>query len=188
MKKRHNFIYKNFLMALKDLKKIKNYFIFSLVLFFSFSIIGIIFPHILEDKILELIKSLIVKTEGLNLIELFIFITSNNIQVSFFGMILGIFLGIIPSLALIVNGYVLGFVINRSIASEGIFIIWRLFPHGIFEIPAVLIGTSLGIKLGTDFKNIQKNFKSSLRIFILILIPLLVIAGIIESFLVGLIS
>lgn len=188
MKKRYNFIYSNFLIALKDLKKLINYFIFSLVLFFLFSIIGIIFPHILEDKIIELIKSLIDKTDGLNILELFIFITSNNIQVSFFGMILGIFLGIIPTLTLIVNGYVLGFVLNKSIASEGIFIIWRLFPHGIFEIPAVLISTSLGIKIGTNFKNIKKNFKSSLRIFILIVIPLLVIAGIIESILVGLIN
>ncbi len=188
MKKRYNFIYQNFLTALKDLRKLRNYFIFSLVLFFLFSIIGIVFPHILEDKILELIKSLINKTDGLNVIELFIFITSNNIQVSFFGMILGIIFAIIPTLTLIINGYVLGFVINRSIVSEGIFIIWRLFPHGIFEIPAVLISTSLGIKIGTDFKNIKKNLKSALRIFILIVVPLLVIAGIIESILVGLIN
>ena len=118
------------------------------------------------------------------MIDLFVFITSNNIQVSFFSMILGILFGIIPTLTLIVNGYVLGFVINKSIASEGIFIIWRLFPHGIFELPAVLISISLGIKLGTDLKNFRKNIKSSLITFILVVVPLLVIAGIIESLLV----
>lgn len=184
MKKKYNFIYENFLFALKDLKKIKNYFIFSIITFFLFVIIGIIFPNFFEKQILNLINSLIKKTEDMNFISLFVFITANNLQVSFIGMILGILFGIIPAITLIVNGYVLGFVINRAIASEGIFIIWRLFPHGIFELPAVLISISLGIRLGIDLKNFKKNIKSSLIIFILIVIPLLIIAGIIESFLV----
>jgi stage II sporulation protein M len=187
MREKYNFIYKNFLISLKELKKLRNYFIFSLILFFSFSIIGMIFPHFFEDKIIDLIKSLIEKTENLNIFELFVFITANNIQVAFIGIIFGVLFGIVPTLALIVNGYVLGFIINKSIISEGIFIIWRLFPHGIFEIPAVLISTSIGIRLGTDLKNFKKNLKSSIRIFILIIVPLLVIAGIIESLLVVLI-
>jgi stage II sporulation protein M len=162
-------------------EKIKNYLIFSITIFFLFAIIGIIFPHFFENRILELINSLIKKTEGMNFIDLFVFITANNIQVSFVGIILGILFGIIPVLTLITNGYVLGFVINKSIASEGIFIIWRLFPHGIFELPAVFISISLGIKLGTDLKNSKKNIKSALITFILVVVPLLVIAGMIES-------
>ena len=71
---------------------------------------------------------------------------------------------------------------------EGIFILWRLLPHGIFEIPAILISTSLGIRLGTDFKNFKKNLKSAIRVFLLIIVPLLVIAGIIEGLFIGLVS
>ena len=85
------------------------------------------------------------------------FIFLNNIQSAFLGFILGIIFGIIPLTILIVNGYILGFVMNKSVAVEGILIIWRLVPHGIFEIPAILISTSLGIKLGTDLRNFKKN-------------------------------
>jgi stage II sporulation protein M len=185
---KHNYIYRNFLLALKDIKKLKTYFIFSLTIFLLFTIIGLVFPTFFTEKILELIKDLINQTRGLSTLELISFITSNNIQVAFFGMIFGILLGILPFLALVVNGYVLGFVANQAIAIDGIFVLWRLLPHGIFEIPAILISTALGIRLGTDLKNIKKNFISSIRIFLLIVIPLLVIAGLIEGLFIGLAS
>jgi len=186
MKQKHNYIYTNFLIAIKDLKKIKTYFLFSLTIFLLFTIIGLIFPDFFKDKILELIRSLISQTQDLSILQLISFITANNIQVAFFGIIFGIIFGILPIVALVVNGYVLGFVANQAIAAEGIFVLGRLLPHGIFEIPAILISTALGIRLGTDLKNIKKNFLSSIRIFLLIIIPLLVIAGIIEGTLIGL--
>tara|TARA_Y100000310_G_scaffold329934_1_gene400645 strand:+ start:832 stop:1407 length:576 start_codon:yes stop_codon:yes gene_type:complete len=185
---KHNYIYHNFKLAIRDLKKIKNYFIFSLLIFFLFSIIGLIFPNFFTEEILALIKSLIEKTQGMSTLQLISFITANNIQVAFFSVILGIFFGILPTLALIVNGYVLGFVAYQSILEGGITVLWRLLPHGIFEIPAILISTSLGIRLGTDFKNLKKNAISSIRIFLLIVVPLLVIAGLIEGFFIGLVG
>jgi uncharacterized membrane protein SpoIIM required for sporulation len=93
-------------------------------------------------------------------------------------------------------------VINQSVAIEGPLIIWRLFPHGIFEIPAVLISVSLGLRLGMflffwkseveEVKGVEvgiwSEFKKwlmqSLRIFIFVVVPLLVIAGIIEGILI----
>jgi len=227
-----NFIYDNYLKAKKDLKKIKDYFWFSFFLFFFITIIGFLFPIFYEDKILEIIKSLIAKTQGLNLFELISFIMHNNIQSSFIGMILGIFLGVIPLGVLTINAYILGYVINKTVAIEGFQILWRLLPHGIFEIPAILISLALGLKLGISImfncikdyskkistlnitllillsiivfpiafliympltlinKNLRKKFyeniKNSIRIFIFIVIPLLVIAGIIEGLLIWL--
>jgi len=164
------------------------YFIFSLLVFFIFTVIGLIFPYFFEDKILALIKNLIDQTKDLSTSELIIFITSNNVKVAFFGIVLGILFGILPTLALIINGYVLGFVAYRAILEGGIIVLWRLLPHGIFEIPAILISTAIGIKLGTDLRNLGKNFKSAIRIFIFIILPLLIIAGIIEGMLIGLAS
>jgi len=188
MKKRENYIYRNFKLALKELKELKNFFYFSLAIFSLFTIIGLIFPTFFQEQIIELIKSLILQTQNLRPIELISFIMANNLKVAFFGMLLGIVFGIIPTLALVVNGYVLGFVLHRSILDQGIFIIWRLLPHGIFEIPAILISTSLGIKLGINLRNFKVNFKSALRIFIFIVVPLLVIAGIIEGLFIALLS
>ena len=187
-KKKDNYIYHNFKLAIKDIKKLKNYLIFSILVFSLFMVLGLIFPNFFEEQIRELIKTLIEKTQELSTLELISFIMTNNIQVAFFGIIFGIIFGILPTLGLIVNGYVLGFVAYHSILEEGIFILWRLLPHGIFEIPAILISTSLGIRLGTDFKNFKKNLKSAIRVFLLIVVPLLVIAGIIEGLFIGLVG
>ncbi len=225
-----NFIYKNFQIAFKDLKKIKSYFWFSFILFFVTGFFGFLFPVFFEEQILKIITELIKKTEGLGVFGLIRFIIANNTQSAFFGMILGIFLGIFPLGVLIVNGYVLGFVVSKTVALEGFLVMWRLLPHGIFEIPAILISVALGLRLGfllmydcmksynKDFgsfvigllmflsilffpiafliymvfvfrnielkKKVFKNFLDSFRIFILIVVPLLVIAGIIEGVLI----
>ena len=159
--------------------------------FFIFLIIGVfgfIFPNFFEEQIMQLILELIEQTEGLGVFELIGFILSNNIKSSFIGMICGIFLGIVPVLVLIVNGYVLGFVANKTVAIEGPLVLWRLFPHGIFEIPAVMISIGMGLKLGSfifyrkknteEFKELLKN---CLGVFIFIVVPLLIIAAVIEG-------
>jgi len=231
---KQNFIYNNFLTSIKDLKKIKSYFWFSLFIFFFIAFIGLLLPTFFEEEILNLIKNLIAQTEGLGPLGLISFIITNNIQSAFFGIILGVFLGVFPLAIIIINGYVLGFVANKSIAIGGFSILWRLFPHGIFEIPAILISIALGLWIGISLmyncikhykRNINnlnisllillsiiflplsfliyititltntklrkiflKNFSDSIRIFILIVIPLLVIAGIIEGFLIWFLS
>ena len=191
-----NFIYRHFKKALEDLHDIKPYFWFSFFSFFLISIIGFFLPIFFEEKILEILENLVNKTEGLGLIDLIVFIIANNIMSSFFSLILGIFLGIFPIGVIIVNAYILGFVANKTVVIEGFLVLWRLLPHGIFEIPAVLISVSLGIRLGflliynciKDYKNLRikflNNIKESIRIFLLIVVPLLVIAGIIEGLLI----
>jgi len=88
------------------------------------------------------------------------------------------------------NGYVVGFVLSKSVLDSGFSVIFNLFPHGIFELPAVFISLGMGLKLGFTFfqnnwkKKILKNLLNSLRVFVLIVFPLLIIAAIIESILI----
>ena len=123
-------------------------------------------------------------------IELIKFIFVNNIQSSFFGIIFGVFLGIFPVIGAIGNGYILGFVSLMAFEKEGIDVLLRLLPHGIFELPAVFISLGLGLKFGTFIfqKNKGELFKeyfwNSLRVFLFIVVPLLIIAAIIEGILV----
>ena len=232
--KNQNFLKKNLLISIKDLKKIKFYFFFSLILFFFITFIGLTLPIFFEEQILKLIEELIKQTQDLGFFELIWFIILNNTKSAFFGIILGIFLGIFPIAIIILNAYILGFVANKSIALGGFLVLWRLLPHGIFEIPAILISVALGIRLGIGLmkncifyynkkinnlnlsllifisilflpisfiiyfiltiketklkKNFYDNFILSLRIFIFIIIPLLIIAGIIEGSLIWLLS
>lgn len=103
------------------------------------------------------------------------------------GIILGGLFGVLPVLFSLYNGYILGFVGKLSVSAEGASSLLWLLPHGIFELPAVFISLGLGLKLGTFIfhKNKAEIFKEyiikSLKVFILIVIPLLIIAGIIEG-------
>lgn len=188
-------IYENFKLSLRYLKEIKNYIWFSLILFFGVGIFGYLFPVFFVEEILNLIKEIIAKTGGLGGIGLVRFIFLNNLKSSFFAMLFGVFFGIVPFIVIIVNGYVLGFVANNAVASEGVFVLWRLLPHGIFELPAVLISVAVGLRLGMflfvyrgggkweEFKNWLKD---AFRVFLFIIVPLLVVAAIIEGILIWL--
>lgn len=168
-------------------------FIFlSIAIFFLFFLIGFLIPipEILYNEILKILKEILSETENLSQIELIFYIIFNNIKSSFFGVIFGFIFGILPFIIAIANGYILGFVSFLSVNSEGIFSLWKLFPHGIFELPAIFISLGLGLKFGTFIfqKDKPKMFKeylfNSLRVFLLIVIPLLIIAGIIEGILI----
>ena len=187
--KTHKCYFKESLLYIKD---IKNYIYFTTTLFLLTAIIGFIFPNYFEEQILNFIRQLLELTKDMTAFELVEFITINNIRSSFMAMFFGIILGIVPFAVTIVNGYILGFVAHKTIAVEGIFTLWKLFPHGIFELPAIMISIAMGFKLGlfpftSKEKNKKKEFwnylKLSLTTFILIILPLLIIAGIIEGIL-----
>ncbi len=162
-KKAYNIIYSNFIKSFDYLKFLKTYILFSLVLLVSGMIVGLVFPDIFKEQVLRLIKELLKQTESLGPFELVSYIIFNNIKTSFLGIISGIFFSIVPAGILIVNGYVLGFVINKAIIAEGFLILWKLFPHGVFEIPAVIISIGAGIRLGVFpfyIENKKKGFFS----------------------------
>jgi stage II sporulation protein M len=175
--------------AFDFLKESKNYIYFSVLIFFIFSFIGFFFPipDSLREIIMNFIEELLLRTQDLSYGGLTWFILLNNLQSSFFGMVYGIFLGIFPIVASILNGYILGFVASEAVHSNGISILWRLFPHGIFELPALFISLGLGIKLGSfvlaknKMETLRIYIAKSLKTFLLIVIPLLIIAAIIEG-------
>ena len=130
------------------LKSSQKPILFIIVLFALSILIGVINADNLQDLINPLLKDIISKTENLNTIELIIYIFSNNALTSLVGILSGIFLGVMPLVTTITNGVILGYVMERTIQIAGLGEIWRLFPHGIFELPAVFISLGLGIKLG----------------------------------------
>lgn len=163
-------------------------FIFAIIgIFFALALIGFLVPvpSQFHDWLVSYIKEIVKETSGLSEINLISFIFFNNAKTSFFGIIFGILLGIFPVLISAFNGYVLGFVSRLSVNADGFLVLWRLLPHGIFELPAVFISMGIGTKLGFVLikgkKNFKENFYNALRTFIFIVIPLLIIAAIIEG-------
>ena len=178
------------------IKSCKTQIYWIVSLFFAFALIGFFVPISKEimDIILEYIKGILEQTKDMSMIQLMNFIFLNNLQASFFGLILGLFFGIAPVFFALFNGYVLGIVASLTVSQEGILSMLNLFPHGIFELPAVFISLGLGLKLGAFIfqKNkkefFKKNLSNSFRVFIFVIIPLLFIAAIIEGALIFLIK
>jgi stage II sporulation protein M len=169
----------------------RNYVFLVLGVFILSALVAVIFsvPSGIQVQIQNYIKEILEKTSGMNFFEMFFFIFLNNVKSSLIGMISGIVFGIPSLLVTIVNGYFLGFIAMLSVNSEGIFVLWRLFPHGIFELPAVFISLGLGIKIGFSFfqkkkESMKKILLKSLKVFAFVVLPLLFIAAIIESILI----
>lgn len=128
--------------------------LFITLLFLGSTLFGFLNANTLSPIIAPILKGLIEKTSGLSGLSLIIYIFINNALASFIGLVLGIFLGIFPLITTITNGVILGFVLERTVQSVSILQLWRLFPHGIFELPAVFISLGLGINLSlTMLKN-----------------------------------
>jgi len=186
----------NYKLCWKYLKESKIYFlIIILVLFFSI-LVGFFYPVFLIELIKKFIEEIIAKTQGMNFFQLFLFIFKNNFMTALFGIILGVFFGIIPIVMVFFNGYVLGFVAGFSFREFGLISLWRLLPHGIFEMPALILSLGLGLKLarfifaeyGTKKQVLKYDLENSLRVFLFVILPLLLIAGLIETALIFLLG
>lgn len=138
----------------------------------------------------EILKELMLKIRGLGLWETIGFILQNNAQSAFLGLFLGILLGIFPVINTISNGIILGYVMKGVFISGGISEFWKILPHGVFELPAIIISLALGLKLGMFVfskkrkEELLERLKNSFFIFIFIVLPLLIVAAIVEGILI----
>jgi stage II sporulation protein M len=199
MANKKNFFQREYNLCWDYLKSIKKYIYFSIGVFVFFSFVGffIPLPKIFYEKILETLMEILLKTEGLGTFGMINFIFFNNVQVSFLVFVFGIFFGILPFFSAIFNGLVLGIVGFMSVEIGGFLTLWKILPHGIFELPAVFISLGMGLKLGLWWiiepvpKVKKKNYfwkiiLNSIKVFILVVVPLLLIGAIIEGYLISL--
>jgi len=122
---------------------------------------------------------------------IFVLIALNNSIKAFLMMLMGVLWGVIPVLFILLNGYAIGIVVSVAIVETGLIpIILGTFPHGILEIPAILLAASYGVWLGEMFaKRLRKkeavfgvHVKNALGKFMKVILPILVGAAFIETF------
>ena len=121
-----------------------------------------------------------------------IFIFIKNISAVLLSFIFSPILCLLPILALVLNGWLLSFV-SAIVAQEKSlgFVLAALLPHGIFELPALIIGEAAALSFGTMVimaliskerrKLLLPNLKQNLR-YIMVACVLLVPAAIIETY------
>ena len=155
--------------------------------------IGLMAPSIVGGIRDRVIAGLLEKISSLSLFETILFIFKTNLTSAFFSILLGVFLGAFPVLVITINGLLVGSVLREAIAKAGSSAVaWRVLPHGIFEIPAILIACALGIRIGLSvserpfLKAMGVRYREALLVFVFVVLPLLLVAATIEGTLVHL--
>ncbi|MFA4817289.1 MAG: stage II sporulation protein M [Parcubacteria group bacterium] len=126
-----------------------------------------------------------------NSFSIFLFIFLNNALKALIILILGILFGLVPLFFVFINGFAIGmivFVALQKIGAEKVFL--GLAPHGILELPAILLAAGYGMWLGSVFYRSLKYgepFKTAffwaLKKYFKVILPLLFLAAIIEAYL-----
>ena len=173
------------------LKESRWYVVFALGVFAVMFLVGFTYPQFFRAEIFDFIEGLRAMFEGKGVADMIGIIFFNNLKASFFAVVLGIGIGIFPLVTVVINGYLLGFVSREAVNIGGLSALLLLVPHGIFELPAVIFSIGIGLKIGGDMfsgdagKKLEYNIKESLRFFVLVVFPLLVVAAVIEGLLIG---
>ena len=126
--------------------------------------------------------------------SVFLFILLNNLIATWLTLLLGVAFGILPVVAVGFNGFLLGVLFREAarIAGYGQATL-HILPHGVFEIPALLRAAAYGLWIGMAVlervrahggRDIKGQLKHALRRYVAVVVPLLVIAAVVETALV----
>ena len=163
--------------------------IFCIILFFLSSFLGYFYvsvnPSAGEERMLEIAEEFSFIFE-LTSLELFLVIFANNALVTLVVMFLGVFFGIIPFLFVLFNGFILGILSYFVLEQVGVLpLLLGILPHGIIEIPVAMIAAAFGMLLGLNMIRREKILiKEAFFFYLKVILPLLFVASLIESFLV----
>ncbi|MFC1947639.1 stage II sporulation protein M [Chloroflexota bacterium] len=173
----------------------RKWILISAVLFIFGLLLGLIIPtegaglFLAEATSLDEMAGIIAP---LPQIAVFIFILLKNISVIVFSFILSPLLCIVPVITLVLNGGVIGLVSAIIMEEESLpFLLAGLLPHGILELPALIMGEAVAFSFGIAVlqgifgkdkqDKIKSNLKNNLK-YLAISAGLFLAAAVIETF------
>ncbi len=192
MIKMHNVSNKE--QALQYIRDIRREIGSMFLLFVISAVIGymaaIMYPDIVM-KSLEELEGLVELLKNLSLIQIMFLIFLNNALKSLFILVLGVGLGIVPFFFIAYNGYFLGIFSHKILMEQGfVYLVAGLLPHGIIEIPMVVVSAAIGMRLGLkglaslkgESVHLKEEMITGIKFFFYWIMPLLFIAAVVETF------
>jgi stage II sporulation protein M len=138
-------------------------------------------PTQAEELVAPLVE-LARRLQGMGPLALILAIFFRNAVVVGLTMLSGVLLGVVPLAAALANGMLAGYIIGLSPQN-----FWMVLPHGIFELPAAFIGWGLGVWCGMwafhppRWQTLRSRLGRSIRLYFILLLPLLAVAAVIEG-------
>lgn len=128
----------------------------------------------------------------LSLPQIFLVIFLNNAIKALLAIIFGLLI-VVPVGFVAYNGWIIGIVVCEEARTSGyISVVAGILPHGIIELPMILVSAALGTRLGMmaflmmkgtiSSKEIISEVRWSVRFYLRWILPLLFIAALIETF------
>lgn len=178
------------------LRRLRPYLIASLTLFALGIIAGWVavyrIPSI-ADHFQNTLANFVRIFAGMPPLKLAAAIFLNNAFKTLCAIVLGLFLGIVPVIFLLANGVALGIAMSISTQARGLWpSVLAILPHGMFELPAVFLGTSIGLLIGAQTAqrlagraetSIGADVLQGIKYFCSVIVPLLLVAAFVEAFL-----
>jgi stage II sporulation protein M len=106
-------------------------------------------------------------------------------------VLLGLGFGLVPLLVLTSNGFMIGVVSYSIIHTQGVlYLLAGIVPHGIIELPTILLGISIGFRLGYlliitllgEKVDLAGETRTAVYFLTKLFLPLLLLAAAIETF------
>jgi Uncharacterized membrane protein len=179
--------------TIEYLRSIRGYILISVILFFASAASGFTAaeqnPEIAEEwlKELEMLKWI----TDLPPLMILILIFAKNLLACAMAVLLGMGAGVVPVLVAISNGILVGMVAYQVVHKEGIlYLLAGILPHGIVELPTVLVSIAIGMRLGHLFLmtiidgdgDLGEEARAAVSFLIYRVAPLLFVAAVIETF------
>jgi stage II sporulation protein M len=172
-------------------RAVKTYLRVLALIFFAGFLTGIVAPVPVRKELSEAFRTLAEQYLDLSGGTLFLFILVNNVFASLLLLVSGLLLGVLPILSVGFNGFVLGIFYRLTSGVEGYGkAALGVLPHGIFEIPALLVAASYGVWLGMAvLRRIRRKetaplggmINHALERYFVVVFPLLVVAAAVET-------
>jgi stage II sporulation protein M len=128
---------------------------------------------------------------GLHPLLIMLAIFLKNIIACAMSVLLGLGFGLVPLLVLTSNGFMIGIVSYTIIHNQGVpYLLAGIVPHGIIELPTILLSISIGFRLGYllvftmlgEKVDLADEARTAFHFLIKWFAPLLFLAAAIETF------
>jgi stage II sporulation protein M len=184
-------------LSLKDdlayLRSIRVYIVLSVMIFALTAVMGYFAASLNSEmaasmlKELEMLKWIMDQPPVMIMIIIFL----KNFMACIMSVLLGLGFGLLPLLVVVTNGFMLGVVSYNVIQKAGpLYLLAGILPHGIIELPVVLVSIAVGFRLGYlvalsilgEKADIVKETKMAVHLLVYRIMPLLLLAAFIETF------
>ena len=172
-------------------RTIKPYILTLSLIFVTAFLAGILAPSSTRQQMTEAFRVVVDNYRGFDGGILFFTILLHNVMATIILLISGVIVGIIPTFAIGANGFVLGVVYRQTAEMVGYSqAALKILPHGVFELPALLIAASYGLWLGVMLVQRMRGKENTLlrfhiehafRRYFAVVFPLLIVAAGIET-------